>query len=308
MVNAISSGVALAAAKMMSPSFSRSSSSTTMTALPAAMSAIARSTESRRTCRHSRPGQSWDVAPIGVRPGAGRRSRSASSFSTCLAMTSVSRLTRSPGCRRPSVVRARVSGIRLTVNASSPASTTVRLTPSTVIDPCRPGSGRAGRHRDLDDLPVLAGVAGDDGADAVHVALDDVAAEPLVRGDGALQVDPVAGLDAVQRGLVEGLLHDVGGPLRTISRSSVPGCGRCGGRSRAAVAPAGQLPVNSLRRGGMSSLGLARPVSPSRALRCRCAAASPTTLRVALDGEPRRPCWCALIKPLSPAFRVIQAG
>ena len=40
-VNAISSGVALAAAKMMSPSFSRSSSSTTTTALPAAMSAIA---------------------------------------------------------------------------------------------------------------------------------------------------------------------------------------------------------------------------------------------------------------------------
>ena len=47
-VNAISSGVALAAAKMMSPSFSRSSSSTTTTALPAAMSAIARSTLSRR--------------------------------------------------------------------------------------------------------------------------------------------------------------------------------------------------------------------------------------------------------------------
>ncbi len=48
-VNAISSGVALEAAKMMSPSFSRSSSSTTTTALPAAMSAIASSTLSRRT-------------------------------------------------------------------------------------------------------------------------------------------------------------------------------------------------------------------------------------------------------------------
>ena len=48
-MNAISSGVALAAAKMMSPSFSRFSSSTTTTALPAAMSAIARSTVSRRT-------------------------------------------------------------------------------------------------------------------------------------------------------------------------------------------------------------------------------------------------------------------
>ena len=48
-VNAISSGVALLAAKMMSPSFSRVSSSTTTTALPAAMSAIARSMVSSRT-------------------------------------------------------------------------------------------------------------------------------------------------------------------------------------------------------------------------------------------------------------------
>ena len=48
-VNAISSGVALLAAKMMSPSFSRVSSSTTTTALPAAMSAIARSMLSSRT-------------------------------------------------------------------------------------------------------------------------------------------------------------------------------------------------------------------------------------------------------------------
>ena len=47
-VKAISSGVAFEAAKMMSPSFSRSSSSTTITALPAAMSAMARSTGSSR--------------------------------------------------------------------------------------------------------------------------------------------------------------------------------------------------------------------------------------------------------------------
>ena len=41
---------------MMSPSFSRSSSSTTTTALPAAMSSMARSTESSRT----------DVAHAGI--------------------------------------------------------------------------------------------------------------------------------------------------------------------------------------------------------------------------------------------------
>ena len=49
MVNAIRSGVALLAAKIRSPSFSRFSSSTTTTALPAAMSAMARSMESIRT-------------------------------------------------------------------------------------------------------------------------------------------------------------------------------------------------------------------------------------------------------------------
>src|ERR1700709_2033743 len=47
-MNAISSGVASSAAKMRSPSFSRSSSSMTTTALPDLTSAIARSTESRR--------------------------------------------------------------------------------------------------------------------------------------------------------------------------------------------------------------------------------------------------------------------
>src|SRR5690242_14542315 len=45
-MNATNSGVAFSAAKIRSPSFSRSSSSMTTTALPAAMSAIARSTES----------------------------------------------------------------------------------------------------------------------------------------------------------------------------------------------------------------------------------------------------------------------
>src|SRR6202171_4318169 len=45
-MNATSSGVAFSAAKIRSPSFSRSSSSMTTTALPAAISATARSTES----------------------------------------------------------------------------------------------------------------------------------------------------------------------------------------------------------------------------------------------------------------------
>ncbi len=54
-MNATSSGVAFSAAKMRSPSFSRSSSSTTTTALPAAISATARSILSNLvTCSHSK--------------------------------------------------------------------------------------------------------------------------------------------------------------------------------------------------------------------------------------------------------------
>ncbi len=56
-------------------------------------------------------------------------------FSTYFAITSTSRFTRSPACLKPNVVRARVSGIRLTVNDSGSTSTTVREMPSTVIDP-----------------------------------------------------------------------------------------------------------------------------------------------------------------------------
>ena len=59
----------------------------------------------------------------------------ASRRSTYLAMTSTSRLTRSPGPLRPSVVTSAVWGMTATVKPSSSTSTTVRLTPSTVIEP-----------------------------------------------------------------------------------------------------------------------------------------------------------------------------
>ena len=120
-----SSGVALAAAKMRSPSFSRSSSSTTTTGRPAAIAAIAPldRVEDVRPCS----GQGCD----GVRG----HERSPSSFSTYLAMTSTSRLTGRARACGPSVVSSRVVGMRLTVNQSWPTSTTVSETPSTVIEP-----------------------------------------------------------------------------------------------------------------------------------------------------------------------------
>src|SRR3954470_12672968 len=61
--------------------------------------------------------------------------RCVSSRSTYFAMTSTSRLTRSPTPLRPKVVSPRVVGIRETPKASSPTCATVRETPSTVIEP-----------------------------------------------------------------------------------------------------------------------------------------------------------------------------
>src|SRR5208337_4407692 len=58
-----------------------------------------------------------------------------SSLATCLARMSVSMLTRSPGLSNPSVVTARVCGMSMTEKPSVQTSTSVRLTPSTAIDP-----------------------------------------------------------------------------------------------------------------------------------------------------------------------------
>ncbi len=90
-VNARSAGVALLAAKMMSPSFSRSASSTTTTARPAAMSAIARSTRVQHDAAHL---LRCRVAGGPARAETRHRcSPPASSRSTYLAMTSTSMLT-----------------------------------------------------------------------------------------------------------------------------------------------------------------------------------------------------------------------
>src|SRR5215211_2825469 len=48
------------------------------------------------------------------------------------------------------------------------------------------------------------------------MTLREVSPHPLVGGDRALEVDAVAGGDLRQRGLVEGLLHDVRGPGRAV--------------------------------------------------------------------------------------------
>ena len=118
-----------------SPSFSRSGESTTTTMRPAPdlLDRLLDRAERRRwMARGSCSGSSWTSSRVsGTRiPPAAARSRS-----TCRARTSVSRLTRSPGTRSPSVVTARVCGMRATSKPSSVSAATVRLTPATEIEP-----------------------------------------------------------------------------------------------------------------------------------------------------------------------------
>ena len=95
MVQPMSAGVACSAAKMMSPSFSRSSLSTTMTGRPAAMARTASSTGSS-------PARRTAVGCRCVRRSLGQPSRrlpangKTSSRSVYFASTSTSRLTRPP--------------------------------------------------------------------------------------------------------------------------------------------------------------------------------------------------------------------
>ena len=133
----ISSGVACSAAKMMSPSFSRSSSSTTTTARPAAIASTAVCTLSRTLAASARRGATCSPecaeSAWGTPANAVRRC-------TYLASASVSRFTLSPTLRAPRLVAFRVSGIRPTsnhagVSPGSETAVTVRDTPETAMEP-----------------------------------------------------------------------------------------------------------------------------------------------------------------------------
>ncbi len=165
----ISSGVASSAAMTRSPSFSRSASSTTTTGRPAATSATARSM--------------LPNCPVTAR----RYPLDINTRSTYFAITSTSRLTgvadRGPAERgagqggRDQRDRERV-GRRLHHREADPVDRDRAL-----LDQV---SSQLSRDADADD-GVLAAV--EQGADAVHVALHEVAAEPGRRGRRALQVD-----------------------------------------------------------------------------------------------------------------------
>src|SRR5918993_634877 len=198
MVNAISSGVAFAAAKMMSPSFSRSSSSTTTTALPAAMSAIARSTESNRT-------------PISELPFGGRVAE-----------------TDQPLDVLGDDVDLEVHGVTGLLEAERGAGEGLRDQRDDEALVLELGDGQGDPvdgdgsvehdvapdvrgQRDLDEVPVFTGRAADDRARGVDVPLDNVPPEAGLWCAGALEVDAVPDRERTQGGLVQCHLHDVGG-------------------------------------------------------------------------------------------------
>ena len=128
------------------------------------------------------------------------------SFCTCLARMSVSMLTRSPGRIVPSVVTARVWGMSMTEKASGPTSTSVRLTPSTAIEPLGTSRGRPGRvDREGEELPLsLPPALAEDGR-RVDVPLDEMAAQAVADLERPLEVDAVAGLLVAQVGAGQGL-------------------------------------------------------------------------------------------------------
>ena len=215
-MNETSSGVAISAAKIRSPSFSRSSSSTTTTALPAAMSATARSISSKPSARVGSAGAVGApftgpapprAAPTGTPPRYPAVSRS-----TYLAITSTSRLTVSPGARNPSVVCAKVVGISATVNASGAHRGHGQRHPvhrDRALLHHVPGQlgGQAEPHL----VAALAGRAGEQRGHPVDVALHDVPAEPAAGRQRPLQVDPGPGGDRGQAGRAQGLRHQLDG-------------------------------------------------------------------------------------------------
>ena len=137
----------------------------------------------------------------------GQFSLVASSRSTYFASTSTSRLTGWPTSRNPRLVTPRVCGMTATVNESGPSAATVRLTPSTVIEPLSHDVAQdLGGRGDLDrDRAVGLRRAGADGADRVDVALHEVAAEPVGEPHRAFEVHAVADRQRADRGAGERL-------------------------------------------------------------------------------------------------------
>ena len=122
------------------------------------------------------------------------------------------------GPEAPRVVTARVWGMSMTENPSAATSTSVRLTPSTAIEPLGTIRGvQAGSMREGEELPLALGPALAEGGRGVDVPLDEVAAEAVADPERALEVHrgrPAASSPRLVRSRVSG-------PAWTSNRSPV---------------------------------------------------------------------------------------
>ena len=189
----IASGVTFSAAIVRSPSFSRSSSSTTMTIRPARIASIASSMRAngsaalarvlwrfRASCsyghfsgrastsaRQLRGARRRTCRPCRIRGSRGRRLRSAAQIRVL------------PACTARSARRT----------GRSPRPATVRLMPSTAIDPlCTRYGASGGGKLTVSQWNSASGSRLLDAADRVDVALHEVSAEAAVGAQRPLEV------------------------------------------------------------------------------------------------------------------------
>src|SRR5215471_11155037 len=227
-MNDTNSGVANSAAKIRSPSFSRSSSSTTITALPDLMSAIACSIESNRTViSTSRLGRAR--APTARSALVDPRTRSAPAR-TASRRRGSSR-ERSSRLDEPGHVLGedvhleiyRVAGL-LPAERGGPQ----RLRDQADLEPVRayPGhgqrdpvdgdrallrdvAGKIDRHAEPDEIPGIARRTTDQHPGAVDVALHDVPVQAAVGAHRPLEVHLLCRSQHADDRALEGFSHDV---------------------------------------------------------------------------------------------------
>ena len=120
----------------------------------------------------------------------------ATNRSTYFATTSHSTFNLLPGASLAEVGPLQGLGDQRNLGPVSPRSATVRLTPFSVIEPLLDDVAQQLRAElDADAAGEAVLLDRDDLADAVDVALDDVAAEPVGGLHRQLEVDPAAGLE-----------------------------------------------------------------------------------------------------------------
>ena len=211
----IASGVTFSAAIVRSPSFSRSSSSTTMTISPRRMASIglfdrrkwalrARALGDPQLRRHGHPLLYRSCRRHGSRPSSMART-------TYFPIMSHSRFTRSPtpkAAERRGAERER-DDLHVELRLAQP-----RDRQADAVDSHRSlaDEERRERRRIANRQPVAVAPRGRivlDDADAVHVPEHEMAAEPSVEPHRPLQVDGLSRLQRAERRDASGLRADV---------------------------------------------------------------------------------------------------